>query len=192
MQQRHAMIYVLAYPRFEPRVARNIAAFRSAHEPERAILVDPHITLVFGVRIAEPGAFAAFCQRAASRAREIPVEFSGSEIGYDPFEKTHKLFLVSSVGTDDLLALHERLYDGPHRRTLHPGISFKPHMTVASNRDQSIIERLDVMEIGSFPIAGRICALEVVELADNKLHLLQSIPLQRQKRPRSDRNAPPE
>ena len=42
------MIYVLAYPVFEPNSAERICAFRAEHEPERANLVPPHITLVFG------------------------------------------------------------------------------------------------------------------------------------------------
>ena len=43
------MIYALAYPVFDPSTARAIDAFRTAHEPERARLVAPHVTLVFGL-----------------------------------------------------------------------------------------------------------------------------------------------
>ena len=43
------MIYVLAYPVFEPMSAERINAFRAKHEPDRAKLVPPHVTLVFGV-----------------------------------------------------------------------------------------------------------------------------------------------
>jgi 2'-5' RNA ligase len=178
MPQRRRMIFVLAYPEFEPIVAGHIARFRSAYEPERAKLVRPHITLVFGLRNIDPLEFIASCEKIAERVSEISVNFEDTEIAHDPFEKTHKLFLVCSTGKDHLIALHERLYDGLHRSELHPTIPFRPHMTIATHSDRAMIERLDVAAIGNLPMSGKIHSLEVVDLVENTVLSLRTIPLQ--------------
>jgi 2'-5' RNA ligase len=177
--QRCRMIYVLAYPDFEPSVAGNIARFRRAHEPERAKLVEPHVTLVFGLRGVRPLEFVASCEKIAVDVSEIAVDFVATDIVHDPFEKTYKLFLLNSTGRDDLTALHERLYDGLNRSELHPAIPFRPHMTVATHSERAIIERLDATEIGAFPISGKIRALEIVELVEKTLVRLRTIPLRK-------------
>jgi 2'-5' RNA ligase len=173
------MIYVLACPEFEPSVAGNIARFRHMHEPERAKLVEPHVTLVFGLRDVRPLEFVAFCEKVALGVPEIAVDFAATEIVHDPFEKTYKFFLMNSTGRDELIALHERLYDGPHRSELLPAIPFRPHMTVATHSDRAIIERLDARAIGAFPISGKVRALEIVELVKKTLIRLRTIPLQK-------------
>ena len=88
------MIYVLAYPRFEERLAAMIARFRAAHEPERAELVPPHVTLVFGSDPANRESISAACHAVADRTPELDVEFGGFEVSYDPFERRHKLMLI--------------------------------------------------------------------------------------------------
>jgi 2'-5' RNA ligase len=171
------MIYVLAYPEFEQGVAESINRFRTAHEPERAKLVPAHITLVFGLRKAQPQKFLVFCENVARHASELSVKFTASEIVYDPFEKAHKLFLLSSIGSRALTTLHKQLYSGPHRAQLNHDIPYRPHMTVATHEDRTIIEQLDVGTIGSLPISGTISALQVVEHIDNRLNLLRTIQL---------------
>ncbi|MEP1208972.1 MAG: 2'-5' RNA ligase family protein [Rhizobiaceae bacterium] len=109
------MIYVLVYPEFESRLARRIGRFRSAHEPERAKLVPPHITLVFGLKHAVPKSMLALCESVSSNATELTIEFSHCEIAYDPFEKVQKLSLVCGNGKDALTEWHDLLYAGSHR-----------------------------------------------------------------------------
>ncbi|WP_417676212.1 2'-5' RNA ligase family protein [Roseibium sp.] len=173
------MIYVLAYPQFEPSVAESINRFRSAHEPERARLVPPHVTLLFGMRNARPQDILAHSEGVATHTPELAVDFTAGDIVYDPSEKTHKLLLHSSIGKNALISLHQQLCDGPHRAELKLDIPYRPHMTVATHKDRAIIERLDVAALGAFPIPGTIRALEVVELADNTLQLLRTVPLRR-------------
>lgn len=177
MPQRSSMIYVLAYPKFEADILRSILTFRSAHEPDRAGLVAPHITLVFGVQNSTPSEIAKHCELVATRTTTISVEFPSWEIVYDPFEKTHKIFLVTSTGTDRVTALHQQLYDGPHRSELHPDMPYKSHMTVATNVDRSVLEAVDVASIGTFPMKATIRSLEVVSLTDSRLSVIGSIPL---------------
>lgn len=170
------MIYVLTYPNFEPGLAERIRRFRIENEPVRAGMVPPHITLVFGFRDARPKELFELCEALADRSSQFDVGFASSHVVYDPFENAHKLFLVASAGSSRLAELHQQLNDGPHRGELKVDIPYRPHMTVATNDDRTIIERLDVAALGSFPLFGTIRALEVVELADGKLHCLRTIP----------------
>ncbi len=173
------MIYVLAYPEFEPNVAESINRFRFAHEPERARLVPPNVTLVFGLRNAHPQHLLAFCKGVAGLVSPFAVDFSASDVVYDPFEKTHKLLLLTSKGKRALTALHQQLYNGPQRAELNLDTPYLPHMTVATHEDRTIIERLDVAALVAFPISGTVRAIQVVKVADNTLHLLRTIPLQK-------------
>jgi len=175
------MIYVLTYPEFELGVADRIARFRSEHEPERAALVPPHVTLVFGLRNVKRSKFLSLCESVAERVPEFVAEFSTYEVTHDPFEKAYKLLLLASMGGQTLSELHEQLYDGPHRDELHPDYPYRPHMTIATNGEQPVVEKLDPTEIGAFPITGKIKSLEIVELAEKHLHRLQTIPLREQK-----------
>ena len=170
------MIYVLAYPEFEPNSARQINHFRSRHEPERAKLVPPHVTLVFGLKDRNPRDILTLCERVVENARRLTIEFTSSELAYDPFEHRHKLLLLCGKGGDALISLHNQIYDGLHRIELKPGIGYRPHMTVATHVDRAIIERLEVVEVGTFPISATINSLEMVELAHGNLNNLASIP----------------
>ncbi|MGL5010695.1 MAG: 2'-5' RNA ligase family protein [Paracoccaceae bacterium] len=172
------MIYVLAYPEFELGVAQCISRFRSVHEPERAKIVPPHITLVFGLNVGYRQEIISRCKRLSGLVSEFVVDFPAVEVVYDPFEKSHKLFLICATGQRTLVALHEELYEGQHHRAeLNPDLPYRPHMTVATSKSVKAIQRLDIAKLGALPIQGMIRALEVVDFADGALSPLQTIPL---------------
>jgi 2'-5' RNA ligase len=171
------MLYVLAYPKFEPLVADRIERFRNAHEPERALLVPPHITLVFGLSTANAAEMLDLCAKTAREVAPLDITFSHGEPSYDPFERTHKLFLMCDTGKDAIISLHRRLYDGPHRSELSADTPYQPHMTIASHSDPACIAALNKDDIGPFPIPGRLQSLNVVKVANEQLTTLQCIPL---------------
>ena len=170
------MIYVLAYPQFEPSVAERIRRFRTENEPARAKLVRPHVTLVFGLMNTRPHELLEHCEAVASRSSQFEVSFVSEEITHDPFEKTHKLLLVSSTGSSQLAALHEQLYEGAQRAEQKEDIPYRPHMTIATNPDRTLVERLETSSLGGFPLLATIRALEVVKLENGSLHHLRTIP----------------
>ncbi len=171
------MIYVLAFPHFEANVLQSLAAFRGIHEPERAALVAPHVTLAFRIQNTLPKDMIALCQRVASQKKKFYVEFDTSEVVYDQFEDVHKLLLAISVGQVELTALHEQLYEGLHRQEPHPHLAYHPHMTIATNADPVIIENIDLTSIGPFPIKATINSLEVLKLEDGGLSSIANVQL---------------
>jgi len=166
------MIYVLAYPKFEKHVLRRLDDFRRVHEPERAKLVVPHLTLVFGVKQKFTEDVVGLCEELAGVTSPISLAFSRSEISYDTFENVHKLSLVCNKGAELITALHEKLYQGPHQSERHPDIAYRPHMTVGTNFDVSKLENVDVTTIGQFPIKAEFNHLSVVQLIGKDLRAI--------------------
>jgi 2'-5' RNA ligase len=174
------MIFVLAYPEFEPYIAAKIDQFRTIHEPERAKMVRPHITLVFGLADDTRKDVERQCHVVSGQTPEFDIKFDSHETSYDPFESNHKLVLRCGDGGHIVSALHDGLYDGPHRSGLRSDHVYRPHMTVATCSDRSDIERVNIADIGRLPIAGKVRALDLVQLETGSLTNLMSLPLQRQ------------
>lgn len=173
------VIYVLAYPEFGSLVARRIDRFRSIHEPERAKLVPPHITLVFGLEHAYRERIAALFDVVSNRTPELAVQFETHEIRFDPFEQKYKMFLICGKGRDALTAMHNRLYQGAHRSDFKSEQPYRPHMTIASDADRATVENLDVSEVGELPIPARVGQLALVQLVDETLITLRTASLRR-------------
>jgi len=170
------VIYVLAYPVFEPNSAERIDAFRAKHEPEWAKLVPPHITLVFGVAERHLQAVSGLIDMVSSQTKAFPVVFASSVVEFDPFEKKHKLYLLCGDGGEHLTILHERLYQGEHRLELSSEHPFQPHLTIASYDKRADVEQIDVSVIGDLPIRTNLSALELVRLDSGQLTTLRTVP----------------
>jgi 2'-5' RNA ligase len=171
------VIYVLAYPRFDPDAATRIARFRLTNEPSRARLVAPHITLVFGVGPTHAADLIARSRDLAAQTRSFKIAFASAERIHDPFENAHKLFLICDTGAGTLTGLHNDLYAGLLRQELDPNHPFRPHMTVASHSDRAEIDRLDPGILGPLPITARITALDIVKVTNGTLETLATVPL---------------
>ena len=146
------MIYVLAYPVFDQRSAELIRAFREKHEPQRAKLVPPHITLVFGVANEHLETVSGLVDVVSRRSSAVPVAFDSHVTEFDPFEKKHKIFLRCSQGKAAVTLLHNRLYAGAHRSEFSLSHQFKPHMTIGTYNEQTDVDQVDVSAVGQFPM----------------------------------------
>lgn len=171
------MIYVLAYPIFEPKAAARIGVFRGKHEPERARLVPPHITLVFGVTDGHLKTVSDLLDKVSCQTKAFSVFFERSVIEFDPFEKKHKLFLLCGEGRETITDLHNRLYTGAHRSQLSFEQPFDPHMTLASYDEREEADQIDVSALGDLPIKAQLTALELVRLENGCLTALKTVPL---------------
>ncbi|WP_425037310.1 2'-5' RNA ligase family protein [Primorskyibacter sp. S187A] len=173
------MIYVLAYPEFEPFCATRIDDFRAAHEPHRAKLVPPHITLVFGAQSAHAQVITDLALAVADQTQEFPVIFDEHAIEFDPFEQKHKIFLLCGDGAHQVTAMHKQLYEGDHRADLSAAHPFRPHMTIATYAERAQIECVDVADAGDLPLRGTLRALDIVRFSNGTLTSLKKIPFRR-------------
>ncbi len=174
--QDREVIYVLAYPVFEPNSAQRIRAFRTKHEPERAKLVPPHITLVFGAANEHLQAIAGLVDKVSGQTKAFAVTFDGYAIEFDPFEKKHKVFLFCGGGNGRITFLHNRLYEGAHSSELSSAHPFKPHITIATYDERPDVEQVDISAVGELPIRGELSALELVRFEDGRLTKLKTVP----------------
>ncbi|WP_147107060.1 2'-5' RNA ligase family protein [Tateyamaria sp. syn59] len=171
------MIYVLVYPVFDERSTVLIRAFRETHEAQRARLVAPHITLVFGVAQTHLERLSRLVDVVCEQTSTLPVTFDGHVTELDPFEKTYKTFLLCDEGCAAITALHDKLYDGPHRSEFNAAYPFTPHMTIGSYTAQTEAEQVDISALGHFPIKGQVCSLALVQLEDGELTTLKTASL---------------
>ena len=172
------MIYVLAYPHFDSKVAASIDRFRSAYEPERVRLVRPHLTLVFGLRAVIAEEVVAFCRHTTAAEKPFSIAFDRTEIIHDSVEETYKICMVCSEGSDAIVSLHRALYDGTHRSQLRPDIPFRPHMTIATDARLAILETAKTDHVAKFPVRAEIRGIDIVEICSGNLKSLSNIKFQ--------------
>ncbi|NIA71400.1 2'-5' RNA ligase family protein [Pelagibius litoralis] len=171
------MIYVLTYPKFEIHTTQVLDQFRAQNEPERAKLVAPHLTLMFGVKGVEPQEIVTLCRDVVEAMPQFQVTLDRFEMDYDSIEKTHKIYLLCGKGREQVIALHEALYQAKYRSQLRLGIPYQPHMTVATNKDQSALKATKLSSLGELPIAGTIEKIDVVAVRSGKLRSLETVTL---------------
>ena len=171
------MLYVLAVPELDPATAVRLGAFRARHEPHRAALVPPHVTLVFGVAARFLPDVSRRLDAVSREFGALPVAFDRPVTKFDPFENKYKIFLLCGTGQGTVMAMHHALYDGPHRAEFSAAHPFKPHMTIATCDTRAAIDRVDVSDIGALPIAARLSALRLVRFEDGRLETVKTAPL---------------
>ncbi len=168
------MLYVLAYPEFSDAIRGSLAKFRETYEPERARLVAPHVTLMFGVPPNYLRDVSKLAERAVATTETFSIVFESCVIAHDPFEQTNKLVLNVGDGRKRLIKLHQILYDGPHRQEFDDNQPFAPHMTIASDRRRTMLETLDVRDMCGLPLRATISALDLVRVSDGRLTHVQT------------------
>ena len=173
------MIYVLAYPEFEQPDVDRIRIFRAKHEPHRAKLVPPHITLVFGVKSLHLPVITELAEAVSRQTHAFHITFDDHAIVFDHFEQKHKIFLLCGEGSCKVTALHNQLYDGEHRAELSTSHPFQPHMTVATCDTRAQIEQVNLSDAGALPLRGTLRAIQVVQLSGGALTTHKSFPFRR-------------
>ncbi|MDX8352438.1 2'-5' RNA ligase family protein [Cognatiyoonia sp. IB215182] len=171
-----SMIYVLAYPEFDPLCDKRIHDFRAKQEPHRAKLVPPHLTLVFGVKSEHLSVITELAEAVSRETQAFRITFGDHAIELDPFEQKHKIFLLCGKGGCKVTALHNRLYNGEHHDEFSEKYSFRPHMTVATCDTSAQIERINVSDVGPLPLHATLRALEIVQLSNGALSTLIRLP----------------
>ncbi len=171
------MLYALLYPRLAPPDAAAVDRLRARFEPERARLVRPHVTLVFGVTAVGEGDLAGLCRSAAARQRPFALGLAGAEGFRDPVDGRHKVVLIVREGAEEVTALHEALYAGPHRGSLRRDIPFRPHLTVATcDTAEEARDALAEAAKLAYPIGGDVDAVVLERLTDGELRTSGTFP----------------
>ncbi len=101
-----------------------IEAFAAKHNPW--LQIRPHFTLIYPVpeEIGE-ASLATHIQSVLRAWRPFPIHIAGFHLSWD-----YWLFLTLQEGRDEMVRLHDALYDGPPAPYLIRDIEFVPHISL--------------------------------------------------------------
>lgn len=172
------MLYVLACPKFAPNDLAIITAFRAEFEPQRAQMVPPHLTLMFGTTAMTEDEARGVAERVAASASPFDIVFAERLLVHDPIENNEKLFLLPETGAAQVRDLHNALYARRADGELRADIPYEPHMTIATCGDVSAAEAaLAASARIPLPMKAVIEGLTVVELIDSRLRTIAQLAL---------------
>ena len=169
--------YTVAYLSIPEDQAQWIQGFRQKHDPHFTV-VEPHFTMVFGVRDVEESIYLEHVASVAMFSKPIQFRCSYAMLGADDIDDTAYVFLVPNEGNAEVSLLHDRLYQGvlqPYHRLEFPYI---PHVTIASTKDFKQAKQLcDELNQAGVRVEGSLSSLSAGVLKDGKLQTLRGFPL---------------
>ena len=167
---------VVAYPTLSARDREWLEAIRSRYDPQ-ALRIRAHFTFVFPTEVLrEP--FIAQVSRAAARFKPVPFVLRRAVRFSDGGSSSSHVFLLLEEGRGELVALHDRLYDGVLQSHLRPEVPFVPHMTVAAHPTQAECERIaEDLNREQRVVPGIVDGLDVIEVDESMVRTLAKLPL---------------
>lgn len=145
-----ALFAIVAFPTLEESDRQWIEAIRSKHDPQAARIA-AHVSLVFPTMLSRRMVEA----QAARLARTTdPIKFvlRRAAVVQDPIGAGGHVFLLPDEGRDQIVQLHDRLYEGALHLQMRKDLPFTPHVTVAS---RTLSDPLHVLA-GEINTANRI------------------------------------
>ena len=169
--------YTVAYLSIPEDQMQWIQDFRQKHDPHVTV-VEPHFTLVFGVRDVEESTYLDHIASVARSSKPIRFRCAYAMLGADDIDDTAYVFIVPDEGNAEVSLLHDRLYTGllqPYHRLEFPYI---PHITIGSTKDFKVAKQLsDDLNREGVHVEGTLASLSVGVLKDEKLQPLRSFAL---------------
>ena len=116
------MVYALVH--FPAIDTTRIEAFASRYNPWP--MMRPHVTLIYPLP-AEVGeaALVAHIEAVLRAWQPFPIHIAGFHLSWD-----YWLFLTLQAGREDMVRLHDALYDGPPAPYRLPDIEYVPHISL--------------------------------------------------------------
>jgi hypothetical protein len=154
-----------------------IQEFRRQNDPHYTV-VDPHFTLVFGVRDVEESAYLSHIESVARSVRPIQFSCRYAMLGADDVDNTAYVFLVPNEGNAEISLLHDQLYRGllqPYHQLEFPYI---PHVNIAATKEFKQAKQLcDDLNRTGICVEGTLANLTAGVLKDGALQTLHSFAL---------------
>jgi len=168
-------VAVVAYLSLDDADRGWIESFRARHDPQAGKL-SAHFTLVFPTDVATIGV-ANDVEATAHSIDAFDFVIRSAKAVRNPLGLGGHVFLVPDEGSDQVVALHDRLCAGVFRSSLRPDLSYLPHVTVAADPDWRKCEALadDLNRDPRVP-RGRVEALVLLDLAGAQWNQWASFP----------------
>jgi 2'-5' RNA ligase len=167
---------VVAYPALAERDRRWVESVRARHDPQAA-RVHAHFTCVFPAALPAP-VLTEHVSNVLGRFRPIRFVIRRAIACVDPIAAGGYVFLVLDEGREEMIALHDALYEGALQIHLRREIPFEPHITVAALDSLVECEGLAHAMNGACPtIRGEVNAVDVVEVGPAAVRTIRTVAL---------------
>jgi hypothetical protein len=151
--------YTAAFPDLAADDRRWLQLFREQHDPHFEVL-DPHFTMVFGIRDLSEAVFLDHVAGVARFCRQIHFSCRYAMVGADDLDDTAYVILVPDQGNAAISLLHDQLYRGPFRPFLRLEFPYIPHIRIGAMKDFALAKALcDELNGRQVALEGRIAAL---------------------------------
>ena len=140
---------------------RWIEGLRQAHDPQHH-MVGAHFTFVFpfaGTPVDDAIGHAECVSKATA---PIQFQLTKAAVVKDAVGPATHLFLLPTVGAEQMRELHVRLYAGVLASHLNSKLSFSPHVTVGAFEQEADAANV-ARGLGGFSIPGALAGLFVAE-----------------------------
>jgi 2'-5' RNA ligase len=161
----HAMrqFAVIAYPRLNEVDRAWLEAVRRQHDPQ-AQLIPAHLTLIFPVT-ATVELVVAQAKHCAAGYQAFDILITQAKAHCTAINGWSYVFVLPTLGSEQINALHDRLYGGDLRRHVRHDIPYQPHITVARKADYAECASLaSSMNDKGMNIPGRIDSIRVISI----------------------------
>jgi 2'-5' RNA ligase len=167
---------VVAYPTLSDDDRLWIEGVRARHDP-LASQIAAHFTLLFLTEVAEASVVDQV-RTALQFSEPIPVVLRRAVAVPDVIGSGCYVFLLAEEGHAELLAIHDRLYDGAlaaHRRR---DIPFVPHVTVGAHPQTGECERIaNQLNEERRIVRARINRVDVIEMGESMVRTVAEVKL---------------
>ena len=152
-----ARLYIVALPDWDRDDVLWVEGWRAAHDPDMAMRVPAHVTLVFAQPPEMEQEIATHLAAVAERFAAFGITCRRAVLGTDHAGPAGYAFLVPDQGNAALYALWDQLHSGPLLGRARPDIPFKPHLTVGRCPSVAEAESLcATLNQKPFHLSGRI------------------------------------
>jgi len=169
---------VIAYPKISASDYEWIQSIRKQYDPRQYTVVKPHVTIVFPTSKLNKESLIKHVRDKATILKAFGIKFDSSIVVEDDSKTYYHVFLIPSLGFDEITFLHDIAYTESLESELRRDIPFIPHLGIGNDDDKKVMEHLaDKINKQGLTISGKIEQLTVVEYDGKKVRDLHNIDL---------------
>jgi len=168
---------VLAYPEISPSDYKLIQGIRKVHDRQFA-MVEPHFTVVFPTAKVSESELLKYAQSLYLDVPPFNFVLTKAIVEENVYPKYYQVHLVADAPIPQITQLHDLLYTGILESELRKDIPYVPHVTIASNQDEAVMQKLaDEINIEGLNIPGKIDTVTISSFGGNQVKAVTKLRL---------------
>jgi len=168
---------VLIYPKIDSVDYDFIQNIRLEHDKQYS-MADPHFTVVFPMQQPTGPWLINHTRDKLRSVKKFSLLLTKAVVYHNQFSNQFEIFLLSDESDDNMIKMHDMLYEGELASELRSDIPYVPHVTIASNESREEMDKL-AASINQKDLSIE-CAVEEVTICSydgKKVKTIESISL---------------